>query len=123
MAILASLTIEPPEAAAAEEFVALCTLTNAGEEAISINVAPLSSPSLALEIVAADGAPVYLPPPPVPPSHPPMETLDPGKGTIAEFAGFLPSWIEPGAYRARFRYVAGPGEPILSDWVEFRLAR
>ena len=123
MALVAGLTINPPEAGAAEQFVAVVTLTNAGDQGVSINVAPLSSPSLALEIQDAAGGPVYLPPPPVPPSEPPIELLEPGQGTAAEFAGFLPSWTEPGAYRARCRYVAGPGEPIRSEWVGFVLRR
>jgi hypothetical protein len=117
----ASLTIEPPEADATERFVATCTLTNVGDEGVSINVAPLSSPSLALEIQEAAGTPVYLPPPPVPPSEPPIERLERGERTSAPFAGFLPSWTEPGSYRARFRYVVGPGEPVVSDWVAFTL--
>ncbi len=120
---MAGLTIDPPEAGAAEQFVAVVRLTNAGDQGVSINVAPLSSPSLALEIQDVAGGPVYLPPPPVPPSEPPIEWLEPGQGTAAEFAGFLPSWTEPGAYRARCRYVSGPGEPIRSDWVEFVLRR
>ncbi len=123
MALVASLIIDPTEAAAAERFVAACTVTNAGDGDVSINVAPLSSPSLALEIQDATGAPVRLPPPPVPPSEPPIKRLEPGEGTTATFAGFLPSWTEPGAYRARCRYVAGPGEPVVSPWVGFTLTR
>jgi hypothetical protein len=121
--LVASLTIEPSEADAAERFVAVCTLTNAGDEGVTINVAPLSSPSLALEIQDVAGAPVLQPPPPVPPSEPPMERLEPGQGTAAVFEGFLPSWTEPGTYRARCRYVAGSGDPVVSDWVGFRLTR
>jgi hypothetical protein len=121
--LVASLAIEPSEADAAERFVAVCTVANAGGRSVMINVAPLSSPSLALEIQDLTGAPVYLPPPPVPPTEPPTERLEPGARTTATFAGFLPHWTEPGAYRARFRFVAGPGEPVVSDWVAFSLAR
>jgi hypothetical protein len=123
MTLVASLTIEPSEASAAERFVAVCTLTNAGDEGVSINVAPLSSPSLALEIEDASGGPVHLPPPPVPPAEPPIEWLGPGQATARSFAGFLPDWTESGAYRARCRYVAGPGQPVRSTWVGFELAR
>ena len=123
MDLVASLVIEPPEASAPEQFAATCTVTNAGDEGVTINVAPLSSPSLALEIQDATGGPVYLPPPPVPPSEPPMERLEPGGSSAARFTGFLPAWTEPGTYRARFRYVAGSGEPVLSDWVRFVLTR
>lgn len=121
MTLEASLRIEPQEADAAERFAATCTLTNVGDEGVSINVAPLSSPSLALEIEDSAGGPVYLPPPPVPPSEPPIERLERGASTSAGFAGFLPSWTGPGTYRVRFRYVVGPGEPIVSDWVGFTL--
>jgi hypothetical protein len=120
--LVASLAIEPPEADAPERFVAACTVKNAGNEAVTINVAPLSSPSLALEIQDATGSPVHLPPPPVPPAEPPIRRLEPGASTAARFAGFLPNWTVPGTYRARCRYVSGPGEPIVSDWVEFTLA-
>jgi len=121
MALSARLSIEPPEAGAAERFVAVCRLTNPGDEDVSINVAPLSSPSLALEIEDAAGSPIHLPPPPIPPAEPPVERLVAGQEKAVEFAGFLPSWTEPGRYRARCRYVAGPGNPIVSDWVEFTL--
>jgi hypothetical protein len=121
MALVAHLSIEPSEADATERFVAVCRLTNAGDEGVSNNVAPLSSPSLALEIQDTSGSPVQLPPPPVPPAEPPIERLEAGQGKAAEFAGFLPSWTEPGTYRARCRYAAGPGEPVVSDWVEFTL--
>lgn len=123
MTLEAELAIDPPEADAAERFVATCTLTNVGDEGVSINVAPLSSPSLALQIEDAAGGPVYLPPPPVPSSEPPIERLEPGLGASAEFRGFLPSWTEPGDYLARFRFVSGPGEPVVSDWVRFTLMK
>ena len=122
MALTASLTIEPSEAGAPERFVARCRFVNQGDEVVGINRAALSSPSLALEITDAAGEPVLLPPPPVPSESPPIESLGPAEETTAAFAGFLPSWTEPGTYRARCRYAAGPGEPIHSDWVEFTLS-
>ena len=121
MAISARLSIEPSEAEATERFVAVCRLKNEGDEGVSLNAAPLSSPSLALEIEDASGSPVHLPPPPVPPADPPIERLEAGQEREAEFAGFLPSWTQPGTYRARCRYVAGPGEPVVSEWVVFTL--
>lgn len=121
MALVATLTIQPPEADAAEGLVALCRLTNAGGEVVEINASSLSSPSLALEIRDAGGAPFFLPPPPIPPVVPSIERLAPGQERAAEFAGFLPSWAEPGRYQARCRYVSGPREPIVSDWVDFTL--
>lgn len=121
MSLTASLTIEPSEADAPEAFVARCRLVNQGYQVIGINRAALSSPSLALEIKDAAGEPVLLPPPPVPSQSPPIEPLEAAEETTAKFAGFLPSWNEPGTYRARCRYAAGPGEPIHSAWVEFTL--
>ena len=123
MSLTASLTIEPSEAGAPEAFVARCRLVNQGDEVVGINRAALSSPSLALEITEVAGEPVLLPPPPVPPQSPPIEPLGAAEGTTATFAGFLPGWTEPGSYRARCRYAAGPGEPTYSDWVEFTLSR
>jgi len=105
-----------------EAFVARIRLLNQGDDVVGINQAVLSSPSLALEITDVAGAPVLLPPPPVPPESPPIEPLEAAQETTAEFAGFLPSWTEPGTYRARSRYVAGSAEPIYSDRVEFILS-
>jgi len=122
MSLTATLTIEPSETDAPEAFVARCRLVNQGDQAVGINQAALSSPSLALEITDAAGKPVLLPPPPVPSQSPPIEPLEPAEETTAEFAGFLPSWTEPGTYRARCRYVAGPGEPVHSTWAEFTLS-
>jgi hypothetical protein len=122
MSLTASLTIEPSEADKPEAFVASCRLVNQGDDVVDINQAALSSPSLALEIADAAGERVLLPPPPVPSESPPIESLAAAEETTAAFAGFLPSWTEPGTYRARCRYAAGPGEPIHSDWVEFTLS-
>lgn len=121
VALSASLSIEPSKAGAAERFIAVCRLTNAGDEDVSINLAPLYSPSLAMEIEDSSGSPIHLPPPPVPPAEPPVERLVAGREKAVVFKGFLPSWTEPGTYRARCRYVAGPGNPVVSDWVEFTL--
>lgn len=122
MSLTASLTIEPSEADAPEAFVARCRLVNQGDQVVGINQAALSSPSLALEITDAAGEPVLLPPPPVPSESPPIEPLEAAEETTAEFAGFLPSWTEPGTYRARCRYAVGSGEPIHSAWAEFILS-
>ena len=101
MSLTASLTIEPSEADAPEAFVARFRLVNQGDDVVGINLAVLSSPSLAFEITDAAGEPVLLPPPPVPPESPPIEPLEAAEETTAEFAGFLPRWTEPGRYRAR----------------------
>jgi hypothetical protein len=122
MSLTASLTIEPSEADAPEAFVARCRLVNQGDQVVRINQAALSSPSLALEITDAAREPVLLPPPPVPSEPPSIEPLEAAMETTVEFAGFLPTWTQPGTYRARCRYAAGSGEPIHSAWVEFTLS-
>jgi hypothetical protein len=121
--IRAHVTVTPEHAAVAERFDAVCTLENTGAGPVRINLAPLSSPSLALEIIDADGAPVLLPPPPVPPAQPPIETVSAGAHLVADFPAFLPAWTEPGRYRIRCRYVAGPDAIIVSDWASFELHR
>ncbi len=120
MPLVAELTIEPEAAKAPEAFTATCTLANAGELAVEVNLAALSSPSLALEIRTVAGQAVSLPPPPVPPTEPPMARLEAGGRRVERFGGFLPSWTEPGEYAARCRYVSG-STAVYSAWVRFTL--
>jgi hypothetical protein len=121
----ATLTIEPHRAARPEELRARCELRNDGDEAAVVNLAPLSSPSLALELTDDHDEPVHLPPPPVPPAEVPLATIAPHERREVEFVGFLPSWIPPGHYRTRFRYVPGTGQgrwlegTLRSEWVDF----
>jgi len=113
-----------PEAAA--QLVARCALGNDGDEATTVNLAPLSSPSLALELADERGEPVHLPPPPVPSEDVPLKPLAPGERITVDFAGFLPAWTPPGRYRARFRYIPGASagrwheSNHWSRWVEFQ---
>lgn len=118
----ATLTIEPDSADAAEVFVATCRLSNAGPEPVTINESAVSSPSLVLEIQDAAGAPVLLPPPPIPPERPLLSRLDPGQHRSVDFSGFLPSWTEAGDYRVRCRYLLGSGDAVVSDWVPLRMS-
>lgn len=128
--LAAELTVEPRRTSRREELVARGTLQNRGGDAVEIDLTPLGSPSLALELVDAGGTAVHLPPPPVPGGGTNPATLGPGERRPLEYAGFLPAWTPPGAYRARLRYVglaAAPGEPertveVVSDWAEFVLA-
>jgi hypothetical protein len=121
----AAITVEPRHATVPEELRARCELVNDGDEAAVVNLAPLASPSLALELRDDHDEPVYLPPPPVPPAEVPTAELPSHGRRSVEFSGFLPSWIPPGRYRARFRYVPGSGEgrwleeSVWSAWVEF----
>ena len=45
-----TLDVEPGRAARPEGFMARCRLANDGDQAVVVNLAPLSSPSLALEL-------------------------------------------------------------------------
>jgi hypothetical protein len=120
MTLAARVTVTPAASRRPEDFVARCELVNTGSTIERVNLAPLGSPSLALEVVDAAGAAVGLPPPGVPGGPPPFDELAPGAGATAEFAAFLPQWEPPGAYRVRFRYVAGDVD-LRSDWAELRL--
>lgn len=125
----ARLTVQPAEARPREEFVAVATLVNAGTEPVTLNLAPLSAPSLALEIVEPQGTPVLLPPPPVPGGEVHTVELAPGQGYTVQFAGFIPQWVPVGTYRARLRYVYRASSPslrewtgqVVSGWAEFRI--
>src|SRR5688500_9636985 len=106
----ATLTIDPDTADTAEVFVATCHLTNAGPEPVTLNESAVSSSSLALQIQDGSGAPVHLPPPPIPPETPLLSRLDPGQERTDDFPGFLPSWTKAGEYRVRCRYLLGSGD-------------
>ena len=121
--LVATLAIEPRESRLPEEFVARGSITNAGPQAATLNVAALSSPSLALEIQDAHGQPVLQPPPGVPSAAPPVEQIAPGASRAVEFSGFLPAWTAPGRYRVRLRYVGGGSAPVVSEWAEFTLTK
>ena len=127
----ARLTIQPAETRSQEAFVAVATLVNAGARPVTLNLAPLSAPSLALEIEDAQGAPVLLPPPPVPGGEVHTVELAPGQGYTVQFEGFVPQWVLVGTYRVRLKYVYRPAAPspqewtgqAVSDWAEFRIIR
>lgn len=125
----ARLTVQPAETRPPEEFIAVGTLVNTGVEPMVLNPAPLSAPSLALEIVDAQGSPVLMPPPPVPGGEVTTVELAPGQEHTVQFAGFVPQWTPVGTYRVRLRYVYHPRAPsprewtgyVASDWVQFRV--
>lgn len=125
--LAAELTVEPRRTARRDELIASGGLQNRGSEPVEVDVVPLGSPSLALEIVDAAGDPVLLPPPPVPGGEVHRATLATHELWPVEFPGFLPSWTPPGAYRARLRYVgrvAKQNNPdrtieVVSDWADF----
>jgi hypothetical protein len=127
-ALVAELRVEPATAARPEEFVARGKLVNVGHEPLTLELAPLSSPSLALEIVDADDAPLLLPPPPTPREDVEKVTLAPGEEHAVEYGGFVPQSAKPGAYRVRLRYLGrtrpDAREPtrIVSPSAEFTLA-
>lgn len=123
--LTATLVVDRVPTPDAADLVARCALGNAGDETIIVNLAPLSSASLALELADEHGRPVHLPPPPVPQAEVPLATLPAGESISVDFPGFLPSWTPPGRYRARFRYIPGTSTGRWeqgnhwSDWVEF----
>jgi len=128
-ALAAELIIRPARTTRREQLVAGCAVINAGDETVRISRAPLSSPSLCLEIVDQSAAPVLLPPPPVPGNGDDLLGLAPGERYAVEHGAFLPSWTPAGRFRARLRYVSGSrlgvekwdGE-LFSDWAEFEVA-
>jgi hypothetical protein len=122
--LVATLVVDDIDAGERSGLVAKCALANEGDEAIVVNRAPMSSPSLALEIVDEHGQLVHQPPPPVPPTDIPLASLAPGERISVEYRGFVPAWVPPGRYRVRFRYVPGSGGrwhegDQSSDWVDF----
>jgi hypothetical protein len=127
MALIASLELRPARARRHEDLVARCSLTNDGEDPVNVTLGPISSPSLCLELQDETGAPVYLPPPPVP-GHPADTALIEARQTLTvEHPAFLPSWTPPGRFRARLRYIT-PSSPagiwsgeLHSDWIDFEL--
>ncbi|MGH7462595.1 MAG: hypothetical protein ACREMA_16425 [Longimicrobiales bacterium] len=92
------------KARSAEEVVAQVELRNAGNTPVQLDLWPLRSPSLAIEILDASDQPVRLPPPPVPGGGRELHELPPDGTTRLEYRNFLPPWIERGHYRVRFRY-------------------
>ena len=125
----ALLSIRPAETRLQEEFIAQGTLINHGSEALILNLMPLIAPSLALEIADAAGAPVLLPPPPVPGGEIRTVEVTPGRSYTVEYPGFVPQWTPPGVYRARLRYIYQPSTPtpgewtgkVTSDWAAFKI--
>jgi hypothetical protein len=127
VALVASLDVRPARAQRHEELVAVCILGNDGDAPLDVTLGPLSSPSLCLSIQDEAGAPVLLPPPPVPGGAVNTARIDPGSNLTVEHPYFLPSWTPPGRYRASFRYVT-PSSPagvwageLHSDWVGFEI--
>jgi hypothetical protein len=126
--LAAALRVEPAAGARREELTARGTLANVGREPLTLELAPLSSPSLALEIVDAHDSPLLLPPPPVPKENAAHVTLAPGEQHAVEYSGFVPQWTTPGTYRARLRYLGrtrpDDREPtrVVSPWAEFTIA-
>ncbi len=120
----ATLLIRPRQGRPAE-LRAWGTLSNTGTVPIAIDLAPLSSPSLALQIEDAGGARVALPPPPVPGGLTSLVTLAPGEGHTVDLGMFLPSWIGAGRYRVCLHYLSQAGSfsagawsgEVSADWV------
>lgn len=112
----ARLTVRPRETRRREDIVAQATLVNVGEEPVTLNLAPLSAPSLALEIVDAAGSPLRLPPPPVPGGETQSTRVTPGQSYTLEYPGFVPQWTAEGTYRVRLRYLYRPEVAASDEW-------
>lgn len=126
--LAAELRVEPATAGRPEDFIAHGKLANVGRESLTLELAPLSSSSLALEIVDADDVALLLPPPPTPTDNVEHVTLEPGEEYAVEYNAFVPEWAKPGAHRARLRYLGrtrpDAREPtrVVSPWAEFTVA-
>jgi hypothetical protein len=128
-ALHAEIVVRPSGARRPEELTAVASVVNVGPQPLALNTVPLGSPSLALQIEDDQGRPVLLPPPPVPGELVSKVELGPGERHTTEYAGFVPSWTPPGAYRVRLRYLAGHphSDPQIwsgeatSPWVEFQI--
>jgi len=100
-------------------------IRNDGDEAVRVSTATMLG-SVSFEIVDADGRPVPLGPPPMPPSNlaTGMTTIEPGGSLTLEFHGdeLFPDAPAPGRYRLRFAARApAVGDAwsgsIVSPWV------
>jgi hypothetical protein len=98
---------------AAGDIVAEGVVVNTGTEPVALDLVELGSPSLALEIVDDNGAPVRMPPPPTP-GRQELVVLQPGERRSVVFRAFMPPATRPGRYRARLRY-----RDAVSEWTAF----
>jgi len=96
----------------AEDEVAEGVVVNTGSEPIDVDLVELTSPSLALEIIDAAGAPLPMLPPPTP-GRPNVVSIAPGERRTVPFRAFVPPATPPGRYRMRFRY-----RDARSDWID-----
>ena len=110
----------PAKARSAEEVVAVARLRNASNTHVQLDLWPLRSPSLTIEIRDASDQPVRLPPPPVPGGGQEQHELPPGGTIQLEYRNFLPPWIERGHYRVRFRYVQSASR-VESAWQDIEI--
>jgi len=109
------LTVTAAEARAAGDIDAEGVVVNTGSEPVELDLVELASPSLALEIVDADGNSLPMLPPPTP-GRPNLMVMAPGDRRSIRFRAFAPLTERPGKYRVRFRY-----RDAKSDWVEFAI--
>src|SRR5688572_7693479 len=125
--LAARFEILPSRVATRDALVGKCVLVNEGDQPAIVDLAPLSSPSLCVQVEDEQGSPVLFPPPPVPGGSDETATLEPGQQISVEHRGFMPAWIPEGRYRARLRYVVSSqlrgrwsGE-IHSVWAAFEI--
>jgi hypothetical protein len=112
----ARLTVIPRKTHQREDIVARVALVNVGEKPVTLNLTPLSAPSLALEIVDSAGSPLHLPPPPVPSGETQSTKVFPGHSYTLEYPGFVPQWTAEGTYQVRLRYLYQPEVAASDEW-------
>ena len=114
-----------------EDWRVEAVLVNDGTEDVRVATALLAAP-LVFELVRADGTPVVLGPPPVPPGDVAgsLRAVTPGATLTLGYAGheLLPDAPAPGRYRLRFATalpdVGGDAwsGALISDWIGLEVA-
>jgi hypothetical protein len=91
-------------------------LHNDGDQAVRLSTATMLGP-VSFELVDAEGRPVALGPPPVPPAdlHAGLTTIGAGETATLDYRGdeLVAETPPPGPYRLRF---AGQAPPIADAW-------
>jgi hypothetical protein len=130
MALSATVDLSSPELGAPADWRLRVAVRNDDDIPARLTTATLLGP-VAFEVVDADGAPVALGPPPMPPDDlaADLVTLEPNGTLTLEFHGdeLLADPPPPGRYRLRFagrtpEVGDAPATEIVSPWVPFAVA-
>lgn len=102
-----------------EDLRVVLTLTNESQAPFRLNATSLNAPSLIFRVVASDGSPAPMGPPPMPKPND-GETgrvvLRPGEPLVETFSGpqIFVNRLPPGRYAISFTYINGPDYP--GEW-------